>query len=363
MNAEDQRQVSIAIPQLTGGGAEKLTMNLARLLQQDGMLARVYAGSTAGAEAWQSAEVVDLSARRALVALRRFGHAVRGDPANSFLLTLGYVNLAPVLRLKRRRARIVARIGNTATPELKTLGRLGRLRYKAGLWSSLQCADAIVVQSDYMGQDLARLLPAVRPKLTTIYNFIEDELWDYRPASAPPIAGRYLFTAATFKPQKAYEVLLAAYAQSPARVAGVRLVAAGIAPGHEGFKALMGVNGLSSEEVIRPGFVAPYDWIAHAELCVLASHYEGFSNFLLECAALGKRIAATDCPGGNAELFAHYPNAVTVAPGDVLGLAEALGSARHDLDRTEARKHLQVFEQNQVYGRYRALLTGTEAKA
>ncbi len=138
-----------------------------------------------------------------------------------------------------------------------------------------------------------------------------------------------------------------------------RLVVAGVAPDDAGYNALMRVNGLGDEDVVRLGFVTdPYRWIAHAEVCILASRYEGFSNFLLESAALGKRIVATDSPGGNAEMFSHYPNVVAVPPDDVTALAAALGTARADIPRESARKHMYPFEQSRVYARYKALLLG-----
>jgi hypothetical protein len=72
---------------------------------------------------------------------------------------------------------------------------------------------------------------------------------------------------------------------------------------------------------------------------------------------------ATDCPGGNAELFAYYPNAICVPTDDPEALAAALGAGRHDMARDEARKHLHPFEKNPVYARYRALLLGEDVDA
>lgn len=356
--------VSIAIPQLIGGGAEKFTANLAMFLQQEGLLSRVYAGSRVGAERMPGIEVVDLRASRASAAIRRLRKALEGDPAQTFLLTLGYVNLAPLLRLLRPRAHIVLRIGNTLTPELRTLGRAQRMRYRLALAMAARFADRIIVQCDYMGKDLAKHLPGVAPKLAVVYNNVEDDLWGYQAAAERTLAEPYMFTAASFKPQKAHDVLLAAFARSVARKAGTRLVVAGVAPDDPGYDALLLGNGLTGQEVIRLGFIGdPYRWIAHAEFCVLASRYEGFSNFLLESAALGKRIIATDCPGGNAELFAHYHNAICVPPDDVEALARALGSRRADMPRDDARKLMYPFEKSPVYARYRALLLGEEPEA
>jgi glycosyltransferase involved in cell wall biosynthesis len=299
-----------------------------------------------------------LGAPRALQAAVKLIEAIRGDPAESFLLTLGYVNLAPLIRMSRARARIVLRIGNTATPELRTLGALARWRYLASLRLAASFADRIVVQSRYMGDDLVRRIGGIAGKTIVIHNFVEKELSDWRGEGPLPLDKPYLFCAATMKPQKGLDVLLAAFARSPRR-SDTRLVVAGVDPDDPTFNRLLSGNGLSKNEVIRPGWVdRPYAWILHSELCVLASRFEGFSNFLLEAAALGKHIVATDCPGGNSELFAHYPNATQVPVDDVEALATALAAPRGDFTRDEAHKCLQAFDEDRIYGAYREVLAG-----
>jgi len=351
------REISVAIPQLTGGGAEKITTRLAARLHAEQGLSCLYTGDRTGAELLAGLPIVDLKAPRALQAVPSFLRLVGEDPAAAFLLTLGYINLAPLVRLRRRRARVVLRIGNTPGPELKLLSPLGRARYLASMRLALHTADAVVVQSRYMGQDLCRLFPGIEEKLVVIYNFVEDELWEWRAPDSPPVSKPYLFCAASMKPQKGLDVLLAAFARSDRRRL-TRLVVAGVYPANSAFTQIMVDNGLGEDEVLRLGFVpAPYAWIAHSESCVLASRFEGFSNFLLEAAALGKRIVATDCPGGNAELFQHYPNVEAVPVEDVQALAGALDGPRNDVERSEARSMLAPFDEQEIYDRYVDVLT------
>jgi glycosyltransferase involved in cell wall biosynthesis len=335
-----------------------VTTRLASLLQAEGRLSRLYTGNPAGAEGLTTLPVVNLKASRALQAVPRFLQALRGDPAEVFLLTLGYINLAPLVRLRRPRARIVLRIGNTITPELRTLSPLARFRYLSSMHLAICCADAVIVQCQHMGEDLAEHFPGVGPKLRVVYNFIEDELWTRPVPPSRPLAEPYLFCAASMKPQKGFDTLFAAYARS-ARRNSAHLVVAGVDPQNKELARLMRENGLTGGEVIPLGFIPePYDWIAHSELCVLASRFEGFSNFLLECAALGKPIVATNCPGGNAELFEYYPNAEAVPVDDIQKLAEAMEAPRRDLNREQARKYLHPFTQDHIYGRYREIITG-----
>lgn len=336
-------------------------MRLAERLNQSGRLSKVYSRKNSDGGNFGDLTIIDLKSSRALGAAWKFLRLVGNDPAGTFFLTLGYVNLSPLLRLRRARSRIILRIGSILSAEASYRSRLSRLRYFAATRLACRFADCIIVQGVYMRDDLLEHIPSAKPKVQIIYNPIENELWEHSPSAAAPIACPYIFCAATFKPEKAFDVLLPAYASSSARHVR-KLVIAGVAADDKEFTALMEVNGLSEYEVVRLGFIAsPYDWIAHADLCVLTSRYEGFSNFLLEAGSLGKLIVATLCPGGNAELFNMYRNVISVPVDDRRALSNSLAAPRNDIPRSDARKRLHVFEPATVHDKYlRALSAQSE---
>jgi glycosyltransferase involved in cell wall biosynthesis len=139
-------------------------------------------------------------------------------------------------------------------------------------------------------------------------------------------------------------------------------VIAGVSPDDGAFAELVTSEGLKDAEVVPLGFVPrPYAWIAHADLCVLTSRYEGFSNFLLEAAAMGKRIVATDCPGGNAELLRCYGNGTLVPQDDPEAISEALAEPRRDLPLDIARSRLEQFGWPTIFNEYCEALFGDAA--
>jgi len=355
---QENKQVSIAIPRLHGGGAEKTTMRLARLLAAENRVSRVYAGETDGADAFPELEIVDLGSLRARGAVTKLMCALKDDPAGILFMTLGYINLAPIARLSSPSRRLVLRLGNTIGPELASLGRSAQLRYRLSVQAACLAAGKIIVQCNYMKEDIHKHVKVDDHKIQVIYNFVEDEIWQHSVSEKSPLPSPYLFTAATMKPQKAFDTLLAAY--SMARRTGVtdrKLVIAGVSEDDPEILALMRANQLSTEDVICLGFVTNiYDLIAHSELCVLSSRYEGFCNFLLEAAGLGKKILATDSPGGNAELFENYGNVVSVPVDDISRLCEGMGESRNDLAVTDVQSSLTLFRRETVFDQYRDVL-------
>jgi len=334
---------SIAIPSLSGGGAEKVTLLLVKELVRRGEISKVYVGSRCEASDALDCEVVILGGRRASQGLFNFLKNVIQDPAESFMLTLGYINFTPFLRIVRPNARIVVRIGNTPTPEIVGLSRSARYRYLISTRFATHMATEVVAQCNFMATDLRSLLGLPKTKIRIIYNPIEPSLADWPEYGATPISGPYLFVAATFKPQKDLETLISGFARSENKF-GRKLVIAGVGPDDTSFMQLLDRYHLNRQQVLCLGFRKDtYNLIRDSDLCVLTSKYEGFSNFLLEAAALGKRIIATDCPGGNAELFHYYHNVSTFPVGDNERLAGLIEQPRQDVARFDAISALESF--------------------
>ena len=335
-------KASILVYRPFGGGAEKIIMGIARLLERRGQLARLYTGSAVGLGEFASMNVVVLNSVRALGAIAPLLRKVRHDKAETFLLTANYLALATALRVAKPRARIIVRVASIVSVEMRYRDYLSRMRYFVASALAFWSASLIITQGQEMRNDLIKAYPLARKKTVVIRNFIEAEIWNHKPSK--PVSYRYIFCAAAFRPVKAFDTLLAAFSVSPSRQ-NRKLVIAGVNSDDVEFSKLMHTNGLSDNEVVRLGFIAkPYDWIANADLCVLASRYEGFSNFLLEAAAFGKRIVATRCPGGNKEILALYGNSIAVGVDDIAALADAVAAERHDISREKARSLLSEFE-------------------
>jgi len=78
------------------------------------------------------------------------------------------------------------------------------------------------------------------------------------------------------------------------------------------------------DRVFLPGFVIdPYPWYRSADLFVLSSLFEGFGNTLVEALECGVPIVCTNCPGGPTEILDNgkYGKLVNIKDIDSLALA------------------------------------------
>lgn len=98
-----------------------------------------------------------------------------------------------------------------------------------------------------------------------------------------------------------------------------------------------------------PGFLAnPYPLLNRADVFVLSSRWEGFSNAVLEALACGVPIVATDCPGGPAELLKGLSFARVVGQDDPQAMADAI---RELLNSKVAKESIFTFaEQFNIAG-------------
>jgi glycosyltransferase involved in cell wall biosynthesis len=341
-------KISVAIPRTSGGGAETFTRQLINYLDERDELSRVYVGNRAENN---EKSIISLGRESAAGSARRFSTECYNDPASCFLLVLGYANLAPIVKLRKPDARVVIRICNPPTEEMKDLSIIRRLRYWASMKVACASADTIIAQCEYMKQSLIEEGLASTRKVKVCYNPVDRRAWLKR-GSTSPLHFPYILCAATNKPQKDLSSLIRAYARVQALTTR-HLVIAGVDPRDELVTRIVAESGAEVDRVHCLGFVSDiFPLIENSDLCVLSSRFEGFSNFLLEAAAFGKTIIATDCPGGNSELFIRYPNHFSVPVADIEILGAALLRPRSDLVKEQSMEFLKDFDFHRIMADY-----------
>jgi len=103
--------------------------------------------------------------------------------------------------------------------------------------------------------------------------------------------------------------------------------------------------------------------LAAADIGVLTSHQEGFSNAVIEYMAAGLPVIATDV-GGNAEAVVDGTTGLTVQPRDPEGFAKALAYLADDPERRQAygeagrRRVESLFSMDRCVGAYVRLYEG-----
>ena len=337
----DRPDVGIFLPNLRGGGAERVMANLARGLAGLGLRVDLVLVRAEGE--WLDAvppgiRVVDLRSRRVATSLPGLVRYLRGERPGVLLSALGHTNLAAVLarRLGGVSTRVAVSVHSVIRPAspCEPLGKRARLTG----WLACRCyrwADSILAVSEGVASGLAeasrlprsriRVTPnaVVTPELRQAASRPLDHPW-FAPGAAPVILG-----AGTLYGVKNFPLLIRAFAALRSR-REARLVILGQGPDRERLLRLAEALGVAAD-VELPGFTTnPYRYFARARVFALSSDREGLPTVLIEALACGARVVATDCPSGPREILHGGRYGYLTPPGDEAALARALEAVLDD---------------------------------
>jgi glycosyltransferase involved in cell wall biosynthesis len=340
------KRIAIVLPDLRGGGAERVGINLAA-----GMIERGYQvdivlltreGELLGSVP-TGARVVDLAAPRVRLALLPLVRYLRSAKPDGVIASLWPLTVLTIVArsLSRKATRLVV-------VEHATLSKSEMLARPTVGWqirNSMRLlfrkADAVVTVSAGVADDLARFAKLSRRAIRVIYNPIIGR--EPRPTRVPADPAGWcegthyrVLAVGTLKEIKDYPTLLDAFARMQSSV-DARLLILGEGECRPLLETQIRRLGIS-DRVFMPGFVAdPAPYFRHAHLHVLSSVAEGFGNVIVEALAQGTPVVSTDCDSGPREILAGGTFGTLVPVGDAEKMAQAMGAAlrngRPDADR------------------------------
>ncbi|MGB5729020.1 MAG: glycosyltransferase [Thiogranum sp.] len=402
-------RISFLLDNLTGGGAEKVILNLAGGFTKLGHPVDILVCKMEGVLCNSIPAGVNLVPLKSSSPNLGFLCAMRADPAGFRAIAgmfpkrkpFGFIpSIAAHLKANRpavlvsalpksninavlakyysgvsTRVVVGAHINmSTQDAECYSSGK-SKLRYMRPLMQRCyRRADAVVAVSKGVAEDITKYLGLDPDHVTTIYNPIDTkqiEILSYESlnhswfdaGTVPVILGIGRFVA-----QKDFPFLLRAFAKLREKRQARLVLVGGDESSAEQREHKQELSRLAiqlgvQEDFDMPGFkVNPYPFVRKASVFVLSSRYEGFGNVLVEALLCGCPVVSTSCPSGPAEILAEGKYGMLMPVGDGNRLADAIcETLDNPQDKAVLRARGEEFSIENAVERYRNVLLGSDS--
>jgi len=328
--------ISVFLPALEGGGAERAMIHLAQGFVDRGIKTDLVVAEASGAYLDMlppGVRLINLQAKAPVVlsktlALRRYLQQAKPDVLLSALDILSSATWAK--RLAGVETQVVMCVQTNLSQQFRDHQPLtgGKIRPQFVRWF-YPWADEIVAASQGVALDVANLTGLPSDRVQVIYNPVVTPTMQakmqtaiahpwFTPGQPPVILG-----VGRLVTQKDFPTLIKAFAKLRAE-RPARLMILGEGNQRPELETLVQDLGIETD-VALPGFVEnPYAYMAKASVFVLSSIFEGFGNVVAEALAAGTPVVSTDCESGPAEILANGEYGKLVPVRDELALATAI---------------------------------------
>ncbi len=339
--------VMLFITQYGAGGVERMMVHTARAFAERGLRVALVLASPDGAyldSLPDSVQQIVLDPRHLEKALTQ--QLVEHNPGVAISAKLGDDR---TLIDARDRAtvdtRVFFRVGNPLGYRLQArainpLGRWLKLRQLRALYRR---ADGFIAVSKGNRDDLRDRLSIPESRIHVLPNpVITPELYQsaaedpghpwLRPGAAPVVLG-----VGGLRQQKDFSTLIKAFAEVRSR-RECRLIILGEGRQRDRLTRLAARLGIVDDVDLAGWQGNSHAYMARAAVFALSSRWEGLGNVMIESAAFGTPIVATDCPYGPREILQDGRYGELVTTGDPTALARGI---ERTLDQPPAKAHTQ----------------------
>lgn len=327
-----RKRLMIITPALTGGGAEKVAVNLAAQWADQGhdvSLVSMRDVSDYDHLIPPAVTVRSLGAKRARFAFLAVRRVIRDVKPHGILSVVRDGNIITALSAPfSTETALVFREANTLHG-LYTRSRLWRYVYISAMQLAYRRAQVVIANSEDTLSALGAAGIAPEKACVIPNPVVPDNYSDFFSAqiSHPWFADSSLeiiLSVGRLHPQKDFPTLIRAFSILAEKRPSARLVIIG--KGEEYARLLSLVSELRlTDKVDFLGFVAnPWPYYRCSNVFALSSRWEGFGNVLVESMASGTPVVVTDCPGGPRIITGNGKFGRLVPVGDVGGFAAAM---------------------------------------
>ncbi len=378
--ADVMPQVTLLMRSLTGGGAERVMLNLALGLSRRGIRVDIVTSKAEQVlpedapetlrlvklERWQLGRWALKCQRPVLRTLVRWGALVqylkRVQPP-VLLSAMHYLNETAILAVKAAggKTRCVVAEHTNLTLESRCVEQWQARLSPALVRCLYPLADQVVAVSEGVAADLAPFARLDRKDIQVLYNPVlsealyeqAEETVDHewlQPDAAPVVMGMGRFVR-----QKNFGLLLQAFALLLLERPDARLMLVGGGRNRVALEQMAQELGIRDRVAFLDFVDNPAAYLKRARVLALSSSWEGLPTVVIEALALGCPVVATDCPSGPAELLAERRGRL-VPTGNPKAMAKALAMALDQPARSISKTWLRQFEVEQAVERYATAL-------
>lgn len=322
------RKILFAIPDFRGGGAEGVFIQIANYLCDKYVIEFVVLKKNGVnfRKLDESIKVKELNKKSSIRAIFKINEYINKNAFDVVIGTLAMAHAISIAKYFNRQSscKYIARLGNTITSDLDNFSIFKRVVMRF-YQKVLAFADVVICQSKHMEKDLKKYCSC---NVIQIYNPINlksvqslakvetDNSFENNEFCVLSI-GRLSF-------QKDYKTGILGFSKFLKENNDAKYYILG--DGKLKQELINYVHELKiSSNVFFLGHVSnPYPYLKKANVLLLTSLYEGFSNVILESLALKTPVIATDSPGGNSEIIEENKNGFLVPVKDDIEIAKRL---------------------------------------
>ncbi|RBP07340.1 glycosyltransferase involved in cell wall biosynthesis [Roseiarcus fermentans] len=345
-----RRRITIILPDLNIGGAERVSVDLSRQFLQSGYDVDFALMNKFGEflqDVPLGAQVVDLKVRqlRNLVApLARYLKMRRPDAVLVNLWPLTAATVLVARAIGSGGTRVVTVDHATLSIQYRNWGLLNWLALRASLGAIYPLAHARVAVSVGVAEDISRLGCFQLKPIEVVNNPVT--LADASPKDREDAerawegwTGPRIISVGKLKRVKNHALLIKAFKQVVIH-ADARMLILGDGELRAATEQIVRDEGLSGKVLLPGSRRKPRALYESADLFVLSSDSEGLGNVLIEALACGLPVVSTDCRSGPREILDNGRYGALTPVGDADALARAMLdslSKTHDRDALRRR--------------------------